>query len=393
MTPHLYAGQPVRLCGIELPEPTPGDFAEIGAFVKWVVNRECLMYGAECPAAFAMNHIDNDCVNRLLHSGEWVGIMQEDYKDNFVTLAVKRRTLSPLEIQRFVSNPEDFQIVPTILEDAVNLEAIRKTFLFPYVNCVAPARGRRVRGGMMVDPDTNPQRQAQKDAENAKDTLAGRDTVIVAACAGLELDKFTSPDLFALGRTFVGEYSDKLAEWLDRVIATGDGITEPLGIFSTRGICEVLSRNNAAGPPVPEDYEALMFGVPKEFRREIGGAWFFVGNERSYRRSRAMNVGGPDQRRLFGPGEWEMLGRPYLIADAASNRQAAFVNLKRYRMYARPGTDLRLEFSRLIQSGETLTTEDKEPAKLKPFLLVARKRFGGGLEVEGAAAVCNDGQE
>lgn len=384
-TPHLRDGQPMHWAGSPLNEPTPDDFARIGAFVKYSVNVECENASADVPDVFRLTDSDRAAVDLMLTAGQWVGEMDEEYKDNFVTLKVNRRELTADERTGMIEEPERFRLIPVELEDAFRVDVLRRTCLFPYVRLVELGkRPRRIRGGFMADPQfTSGAKNKPEGEEQPKPSvIAGRDTPLFWACAALEIDSITSRDAEAVGRQYVGTFGSKSAEWLDRVIVMGDGMTEPRGLVATPELTEINSVAGPSGPPKVEDYERMLFGVPRAFRGEKGAVCAFVGNDTSYRRARAMYLPNPaDERRVFGMAHnaYELLSEPYLIAAAAPNSFAAYASLTRYRMYAQPGAGMRVEFLRVH-------------GKLSPVLMVFRRRFGGQMEHEAAACVCRDMQ-
>ncbi len=61
---------------------------------------------------------------------------------------------------------------------------------------------------------------------------------------------------------------------LDRVIAIGDGTTQPQGIFNTSGLINVNAALGSAGPLTVGDAEALVFAIGKQYRTAANGLRF-----------------------------------------------------------------------------------------------------------------------
>ncbi len=170
-------------------------------------------------------------------------------------------------------------------------------------------------------------------------------------------------------------YSDQLMRQLDRVIAIGNGTTEPEGVMNATGTTSVAFGGVA---PTIGGYEELLFGVPKQFKAGFDrGRSVFASNETSYRRARAIPVGASDERRIFGMTheDYQLLDRPYKIQVDMANTQAFFANLARYRMYRRLGFTMRT------------TSEGKELTRKNLMLIMVRARYGGAMEDGSAAAV------
>ena len=207
------------------------------------------------------------------------------------------------------------------------------------------------------------------------------DTTIRVAQAAIELGlDFESDSPVDIGATVTQQYGFKLLEWLDRVIATGNGSTEPEGILTAAGTTVVSSDNGAGGPLTVGDFEGLRKSVSKAFRNEPGAMCAYISNDNMYARARSIPVGPGDERRVFGMthDDYMLLNRPYKVQNDIADGRIAFGNLKRYRMYRRLG----LQISTSTE-GRTLMLANKR-------LIVLRARFGGKIETGGAFAVTTD---
>ncbi|MGE0537260.1 MAG: phage major capsid protein [Pirellulales bacterium] len=167
---------------------------------------------------------------------------------------------------------------------------------------------------------------------------------------------------------------------LDKVIAIGDGTSQPLGLFNTVGATAVPSANGTNGPLTIGDAEALMFALPKQYRAGDTLRTCYVSSDTTYRRFRGVPVGPDDARRLFGMdhASYMMLDRPYRVQQSIADTKAAFVALAKYRMFRRQGFE-----SRFTDQGITLF-------KSNTALLSIRGRFGGRMVDPAAVAVMAD---
>ncbi len=96
----------------------------------------------------------------------------------------------------------------------------------------------------------------------------------------------------AIGQRFLTEF--------DKVVAIGDGVSQPLGIFNTPGLAVVASANGMVGPLTTADAESLIFSIPKPYRKAALNPTF-VANDVTYRRFRSIPSGSVlENQRAFG---------------------------------------------------------------------------------------------
>jgi HK97 family phage major capsid protein len=153
---------------------------------------------------------------------------------------------------------------------------------------------------------------------------------------------------------------------LDRVIVLGNGTTEPQGILNA-SISDIGNPSGGSGAvPQVDDYEALMFSVPKQYRQLNLRPAFFA-NDVTYRRARGIPVGTSDERRVFGMthSDYKLLDHPFLINNTIGNAYAGFGCLAKYRLYRRQAQQVQF------------TSEGRELALKNQTLLVVRGRYGG----------------
>jgi HK97 family phage major capsid protein len=266
--------------------------------------------------------------------------------------------------------------------------------LAPFVDIVDMPRSATVNSASVGNPSVT---WGQTDAESLTvldaTALVGQlnstvQNVMVAIKVSIDLLNDVEPA--NLGDYLVANIGQRMQQELDRVIATGNGSTEPQGIAGSSGLNLVNSDNNVNGPATIGDYEALYFSIAKQYRAsQFNPA--YVANDVSYRRARAIPVGPGDERRVFGMthGDYSLLDMPYRIVNAVNpgattpaiaNNKIAFGALRKYRLYRRLGF-----FTRWTWEGQTLGLNNEA-------LLIVRGRFAGRVMDPNAFALMSDGQ-
>src|SRR5262249_45384486 len=157
----------------------------------------------------------------------------------------------------------------------------------------------------------------------------------VSCCVEVGRD-FLSDSAADVGRILLENIGQRMLSEIDRVICLGTGSNEPLGIFNA-SITDIGNPAGGSGAvPQVDDYEALLFSVPKQYRQaNLRPA--FIANDVTYRRARGIPVGASDERRVFGMShsDYMLLDHPFVINNTISNAYAAFGCLAKYRLYRR----------------------------------------------------------
>jgi HK97 family phage major capsid protein len=366
--------QPATYFGKQLNHPSDLDKAYAQAWVKWCINHQNST-GQRVKRNYILTDHDVDLVNDLMHNHTWsgeIGKSEEIYRQKLTDL--QRKTLLDDTYSGGI------EATPVVFDEAIVLIPVLYGQLFPHVNVENLSRGRRVKSAILNNP-TFQSGVAEGTAIqpfNTASFIQAFDTPInVAAGAmeiGLDFEEDTPVDL---GAMIIQKYGEKMMEWLDRVIAVGNGNQEPLGFFNSLGLTVISSDNQNGGPPTVGDFENLYFGIAMQWRMEPGAMVAYVSNDVTYARARKIRVAPGDERRVFGMthGDYELLERPYRIQNNIPNNLAASVNLKRYRMYRRLGLTVRIE------------TQGRQLAIQNTKLIVVRARYGGQIENAGALAV------
>jgi hypothetical protein len=256
--------------------------------------------------------------------------------------------------------------------------------LFPFVDLVEMPRSNVVQSGSIGNPTVT-----WGIGEGAAVTMFNTtalvgpvgstvQNVMVAVEVGRD---FLSDAAADVGTLLVSNIGQRMQSELDRVIALGNGSTEPAGILGTSGLTVIPSDNSGNGPWTVGDAEGLAFGVPKQYRdRALNPS--FIANDISYRRMRAIPVGPGDERRVFGMNhnDYTLLDWPFRISQSIGNGSAAFAALKKYRLWRRLGFETRwsLEGSYLMSRNIALLT--------------VRGRFAGKVIDPASATLISDGE-
>lgn len=390
---HPYAGQPVfeggrGASGQRIIESRSQlEKAVCGVYWKWSI--ESCQRGGPIPQGLRMTDHDRDLLAYALREMEWGGVINGQGDEDPGAIGIQCRKLTPREQKAIIddSTSGGTEAAPVVFDDAVILPAILQGDLFPYVNTVNLTRGRRVEG---VSFGTVTVAWGGGDGTaitlfNTASFISAFDTTVHTCDGSIEIGlDFLADSPVAVDQILTAQYGQVMAKELDDVIAVGNGTTQPDGIVNSTGITVVNTTGGAGGPPTVGDYEALMFGVNKEYQAGFPTAsTVFCGTLTSYRRARGIAVNTTsDARRVFGMDHrnYMLLDAPYKINSDLTNRQTFYGVLPRYRMYRRLGQTIRS------------TTEGRTLVRANEMLLVARMRYGGQTESGSAFSNAVDGQ-
>lgn len=388
--PHPFGGQPAFEGGRDgqraLYEPSELDKAVAGAYAKWCVWSQT--GGRNIPREIRMTDHDRGLIQFAMEKLPWGGVLHGVGSEDSNAIALKNQRLTPANIKALIddSTSGGIEAAPIVFDDQAILVPLLHSEVFNRVNVVNINRGRRIEGTSF---GTVTLTSGGADASaiplfNTASFISAFDTSIFVVNGSIEIGlDFMSDSPLDIGGIVTQQYGEVMLQWLDEQCCIGDGTTEPEGVFNATGTTTVNADNGAGGPPTVGDYETLLFGISKAYKRGAApNRITFVGTETSYSRARGIAVGGADQRRVFGMTheDYMLLNHPYALNEQLTNRQQGFVNWARYRMYRRLGLTIKV------------TTEGKELVRNNLMLMTARARFGGQLEDGGAAAICTDAQ-
>jgi HK97 family phage major capsid protein len=386
---HPYANQLVyegsRSTGMrQINEPSELDRALCGAYFKWALAAT----GKNVPHNLKMTDLDNELVQYALHEEKWGGVIHGEGDDSPRGIGVQNEKLAPSQIKAILDDATSggLEIAPIVFDDAIIQTPILNGEFFPHVNVVNITRGRRIEGGTIgnVTLSSGGADGTAIPLFNTASFISAFDTNIYVVNGAIEIGlDFLSDSPIAVGDIVTAQYGQVLLNWLDTQVNLGDGTTEPEGVHNASGTVSVNAENGAGGPWTVGDYEAMLFGIPKQYKAGFPNSRIRYGaNETTYQRARSIAVGSADARRVFGMTheDYQLLSHPYSILGDFTNRQANFTNWARYRMYRRLGLTIKS------------TMEGKELVRANQMLITARARFGGQLEDGNACVVVADGQ-
>ncbi len=355
------------------------NFAKAGAFLKTL--------GAKAGLPVVLDDEDRQLME-LCYGEKWCGEVGNQYAPDLDGMRAKT-LLSD-------STSGGTNVVPFWFDVDLITFPLLTGELFPMVDLRNVPRGNSVHGGSMQNPSVN-WGTSEGTSIALFDTsalIAALNTSIYNVTCAIEVGRdFLADSPADVGRLLVEQTGQKLASELDRVVAAGNGTSEPTGIATASGTVTVHSVNNTTGPAVVADYSALLFGIAKQYR---GAAMrcAFISNDTTYQRSR-VNVrvdphaltGGTttvNQTPLLADinsfNEYRSMGFPHKINNSLGNSTGIFAAMAKYRMYRRLGFEIRW------------ITEGVELARRNTAMLVVRGRFGGQPVDGNAFAVMPDAQ-
>lgn len=364
----LYGGRPVETS-------SEYDLAAVGVFAK-----HCLRRGG---VGVEMSEWERGLLAEMIEKGQWVGTVGNTYFGGGPDGHVPNTRVKALLDDTLSGG---LYITPVEFDSAVITKPLLSGQLAPFVD-VRPVTGRRITTGVIENmtltwgtPDG-----AAATPFDTNSLISPLDTAVYPVSGFVELGRdFESDTPVNIGEKVVEQYSERLKSELDRVICVGNGTSEPLGLANASGLTAVSSDMGAAGPPTVSDYEALLYGVPLQYRTmDLSPA--YVMNDTTYARASGIKVGPTDQRRVFGMQAptatvggvgngpaYSLFGQPVRIAPSLGNNRVFFGGLKKYRLYQRLGGEFIVE-----RGGRQLTLSNKA-------LIGVRARFGGRV-VDGQA--------
>lgn len=385
-------GDPSTGMSREMNHPSQLDKAIAGVWFKLAVGAACRNMGRPIPKSHMLTEHDQQLIDYALHELPFVGLIDYNHHTDQAKHAVHNRKLFDYERKSLLDDVTSggLEAAPIAFDDAVILTPLLHGELFPLVNLVNVARGRRIEAFSIGNPTFTwgISEGTPIGLFNTDSFIAAFDTTIFNATGAMSIGQdFESDSPSNIGQIVINNYGEAARNTLDYVVAVGDGTSQPQGVVNS-SITGVSSDNGTGGPPTYGDDLNLMFGVSKAFRNQADrNRLVYISNDTTYKRSRNIKVDpatpSTDQRPLYGVenvDNYQTLGRPHKIQNDISNNDKAFVNLGRYRMYRRLGMQVAIE-----RGGKQLVLANEE-------LIVVRMRFGGQMELAGAGAIMEDCQ-
>ena len=170
-----------------------------------------------------------------------------------------------------------------------------------------------------------------------------------------------------LGRVLVENVGQRMMAELDKVIISGDGVTQPQGILNASGLTNIGTPSAVRGPRhkstimKPCNPGSARLTERRTCRTSTSGP-----TRRTVGRGIPVNS-STDARRLFGLDEqsYRLFGFPFAIQNDMGNANVVFGAANKYRLYRRQGQEVIWELG-----GKELLTKNLA-------LLLVRGRYGG----------------
>ncbi|HEX5443765.1 MAG TPA: phage major capsid protein [Pirellulales bacterium] len=327
--------------------------------------------------AHLLSDHDKDLYRELVERGEWVGEVRDGNGTQYYREPSK---LSPLHQKTLLADSTSGgqYAVPYFFDVDLVTFPLLYGELFPLVDLRELNTSNQVKGATLANL-TISAGPAEGDTpgvtlQTTTNLVGSLTTSIYNATGAITIGRdFLADSPIDLQADIIALYQKALLQWLDKEIATGDGTTGPLGLFSTSNVLTASSKNSTAGPMTVSDIETMVKTLPKQYRNKQDNV-VWVGSDALYFRIRGISVSGTDQRRIFGYDyeQYMLASHPYKVENDVAGSSLAFVNLSKYRMWRRKGMEIQVS-----DEGKTLMLANE-------LLVVARSRWGGQLVDPGA---------
>jgi HK97 family phage major capsid protein len=364
---HVKTGKPVfDEYGSEVSRPSQKSLAMAGVTLKYAARK------AGMPTEWTEH--DEQLLTETIETQEWASYQGEPGQCKiYAPGAIK----APLLDESGGSG--GLEVTPITFDDSVITTPLLVGELLPQVDLKPIARGRRIEGASIGTPTAQ-----WNEGDNSTGTLfdstsqiAALDSTVFDLSCHVEVGlNFMSDSPLNIGNILVQLIGERMSNELEKVIAEGDGTTQPQGIKTASGTNSV---SFGAAAATAAKYVELLFSVPKEQR----GNFAFIANETTYRRARSIATGVTgDTRFVFNMDveNYNVLGRPYLICHHLSNAEILAGNMSKYRLYRRLGSQV------------TWTTQGSTLQRRNMALLTVRQRWAGRPMLASAFSVVTNAE-
>jgi len=377
---HPFADEPMVRDGCQINTQSELDKAAAGAFAQWKI--QSLRFGNPKAGFDALSDHSKDLLDYVATKREWVvgtappsgSVLHNPDDKSYMGYPDHRGGIGGVKQLIDDALSGGFEAAPIVFDDAVIEVPLVYGELYPFVNEISIARGRRIEGvsigtvtGVWGGVDATAIAQF-----NTAGYVAAFDTTIYrwqgSVLIGLD---FLSDSPINFGQIVARQFGERLLEDLDDVIATGNGATQPQGVMNSGATLVAFgAATNLA------NYEALKYAV---HYRELQNPAMkrsarFCGTWTSFGRAKGIPVGGTDTRRVWDTNntpdydDRRIMGYPYANNESLTNQQIFFAVLGHYRMYRRKGFTLATSMQ-----GQTLMLANE-------ILTVVMARYGGQME-------------
>lgn len=377
---HKTMGTPVTFCGTPVSAPSELELAKIGCWFKHFQRSNAdrlTKLGMPIPS---LNEHESHLLAEMYSDGLWTGSLGGDsFVDGAKSISELRLNTKSL-LNDSLSGGTN--LVPFDFDSAVVTFPLLHSELLPRIDLKDTVRD-EVQTASIQNPTA-----VWGTGDGTTISLFDTDSMlanITATVHPVTIGVLYGRDLaadspVALGNTLVEIVGNVLRKELDRVIAVGNGTSEPTGLFTTSGLASVTSGGNA---PTIDDYLSLMFSVEKQYRNPAMNP-AYIGNDTSYQRVRSIPVDSSSDARLIhgmNVQSYSLFDNvPYLVQNDIANTKIGYFCLKKYRLWRRSGFTFEI-----TMEGESLMRRNEA-------LLVARGRYAGKFVDVNAGAVTTDAQ-
>lgn len=341
----------------------------MGRELNHASQAEKACYGAWLKRKFklSLNEHEQDLLRYLVHEGDWSGNIGSEQVWN----VIDGQKLGDWHRKALIDDATSGgqELSPRGFDEEVVATLLLGSELFPLVT-LKPATTRIVDGSNIgaMTLTWGASDATAISAESGNSLIGAVDITMRQVVGAINISRDLESDSpVDVAGTVSEQFGNALARELDRVIAIGNGSTQPQGIIGASGVGVTASVSNTAGPVKLLDLESLLFGVPKQYRAPSDPV-VFCSNDTTYQRFRSMATGiSGDDTRLLGMTheDYMSLNRPHKIQNDMTNSQAFFGNMRYYRMYRRAGLEIQMS-----TEGSTLMLANQ-------MLVVVRARYGG----------------
>ena len=360
---HARTGRPVQdVDGLDVMTISQAERAKMGAFIKWRALQDHAIKAS-------LSEHERSLVDEMLTTDVWCGEIDGENCKSIPGARVKTLISD--------SGSGGVDVNPLWFDQNLVTYPLLHSELLPMVDLIEMPRSATVVGASIGNPTvTWGETEGTSLTEFDTTALVGPINATVQNCmVALEIgrDMIADAAVDNLGGYVVENIGQRMLAEYDKVIAIGDGTTQPQGFSLASGISTVNASVN--GVQNLCDIETLLFGLPLAYRRKPWNV-AFICNDHAYQRARAMPRGADDAQRLLGPNEQEysMLGVPVKIQNDLPVDKMFIGALKRYRLWRRLGQQI--EFT---NQGQTLRLKNTT-------LLTVRSRLAGKV-IDGGSFV------
>lgn len=353
---HARTGLPVKgPNGREVESLSERELAKVGAFFKLAMKKNGV--------SVELTEHERELNEESFTHDKWAGEIGGQYEKDLSGMRVKASLLED-------TTSGGVYLTPYFWDEAIVQFPLLFGELMPFVEIVDVNAGQEVRSASLQNPTVTWGTYSGTSITEFDNTaLVGNIDQFIAPCTyatELSRDLLADTPITDLGGRVVQTVGMAALKEMDRVIAVGSGTNQPQGIFNQSAPTTINSTNGVGGPMTLGDYEALMFGIQKQYRAQQYRPCF-VGNDASYHRARSMPIGPNDARRVLGEdeGSYNILSWPWRVQQDIPDNQVAFGALARYRLWRRQGQEVRLS-----DVGMSLMLKNT-------LLIVVRSRWAG----------------